>query len=174
MEEVWKPVVGWEDYYQVSNIGNVRSIIREGFTFYGKRKYGGKQLKLIKQKYLKYFVVNLTKKGKREQASVHRLVLCSFVGPCPLGMECCHNDGNRTNNNINNLRWDTHLSNVKDTVSHGRTLRGEKNGFCKLTDDSVVYIRNSKLQTKTLMKMFNSSRTNIVQIRKGNRRKFVK
>lgn len=45
---------------------------------------------------------------------VHRLVLDAFVGPCPDGMEGCHNNGNPADNRVENLRWDTRSANVID------------------------------------------------------------
>lgn len=72
---------------------------------------------------------------------VHRLVLEAFVGPCPTGMECCHNDGNPANNNLTNLRWDTKQSNIADAVKHGVICRGEKHGRAKLTTEQVRRIR---------------------------------
>ncbi|MGO1563156.1 MAG: HNH endonuclease signature motif containing protein [Actinomycetaceae bacterium] len=50
---------------------------------------------------------------------VHRLVLEAFIGPCPEGMEACHNNGNRTDNRLENLRWDTRLANAHDAIRHG-------------------------------------------------------
>lgn len=70
-----------------------------------------------------------------------RVILETFVGPAPKGMECCHNDGDCTNNAANNLRWDTRKGNVADTIAHGRTLKGEKSHFAKLTDAKVNRIR---------------------------------
>ncbi len=49
---------------------------------------------------------------------VHRLVLIAFVGDCPPGKECCHNDGDATNNRVENLRWDTRSANMKDRFTH--------------------------------------------------------
>ena len=72
---------------------------------------------------------------------VHRLVLEAFVGPCPDGMESCHNDGNRSNNHVSNLRWDTRKGNFADCVKHGTRNYGENNGVSKLTDDLVRRIR---------------------------------
>lgn len=68
---------------------------------------------------------------------VHRLVLETFVGPCPQGMECCHNDGNPGNNAIGNLRWDTHQANENDKDRHGTRPRGERHKRSKLTEDQV-------------------------------------
>jgi hypothetical protein len=58
-------------------------------------------------------------------------------------MECCHNDGNHTNDRIVNLRWDTHENNCQDTVNHGkaRGAQGEKHSRAKLTDQDVIEIR---------------------------------
>lgn len=53
---------------------------------------------------------------------VHRLVLETFVGPRPEGMEACHNNGDPTDNRLGNLRWDTRSENVKDAVRHGVVL----------------------------------------------------
>jgi len=50
---------------------------------------------------------------------VHRLVLEAFIGPAPKGTICCHNDGDPTNNRLENLRWDTHSSNTRDAIRHG-------------------------------------------------------
>lgn len=73
--------------------------------------------------------------------SVSRLVLECFVGPCPDGMECCHNDGNNQNNFVWNLRWDTCLNNQREMSRHGTRARGEQSGKSKLTWDSVRQIR---------------------------------
>lgn len=80
--------------------------------------------------------------GSKRGFLVHQLVLRAFVGPCPPGMQCCHIDGNSTNNAISNLRWDTPAANCADRDRHGTTARGEKNGFAKLTGEAVSAIRS--------------------------------
>lgn len=57
--------------------------------------------------------------GRKNNALVHHLVLKAFVGPQPLGLECCHRDGDPANNEDTNLRWDTRQSNVHDMWRHG-------------------------------------------------------
>lgn len=66
-----------------------------------------------------YMSVSLTHEDVRKTISVHRLVLMAFVGPCPSGMEACHNDGDPSNNSLSNLRWDTHKNNMADCIKHG-------------------------------------------------------
>lgn len=72
-------------------------------------------------------------------AQVSRLVLEAFRGPCPPGMECCHNNGNCLDNRIANLRWDTRASNLLDCIAHGsnRGKEGEGNHKAKLTAVAV-------------------------------------
>ena len=63
-----------------------------------------------------YYSVKL---GRWKRARLHRLILESFGGPCPEGMECRHLDGDRSNNVLNNLAWGTRSENRADQVLHG-------------------------------------------------------
>lgn len=83
----------------------------------------------------------IDKDGREVRTEVHRIVLEAFVGRCPNGMEACHNNGIPTDNRLENLRWDTHSSNMQDTILHGTHNRGENSGMAKLTTDEVVSIR---------------------------------
>lgn len=76
-----------------------------------------------------------------QQRTVQRLVLLAFVGPCPEGMQCCHDDGNKTNNRVGNLRWDTPKANAADRDKHGTVLRGSRHRNAKLTETAVREIR---------------------------------
>ena len=118
-KEEWRSVVGYEGHYEVSNRGNLRSLDRVVTYKNGvKRTHKGKALKLGKHKF-GYSKVELHKNGKISHTNVHRLVLEAFSGPCPDGMEACHNDGDPTNNTIENLRWGTRSENRQDAVRHG-------------------------------------------------------
>lgn len=88
-----------------------------------------------------YKLVNPTNGKKIKLLKVHRLVLLAFTGPCPEGMESCHNDGDKANNNLTNLRWGTKKSNQGDRVKHRTAPRGEQNGGAKLTKHKVEAIR---------------------------------
>lgn len=65
------------------------------------------------------FSVSLYKDGRPHTRTIHRLVLEAFAGPCPAGMEACHNNGNHFDNRLKNLRWDTHSENTYDSLRHG-------------------------------------------------------
>ncbi len=90
--------------------------------------------------------ITVSIKGKR--IYLGRLILQAFVGPCPNGMECCHNDGNPANNHVDNLRWDTRKNNVADTIKHGRHPCGESSGQAKLTDAKVRKARQFRREGK--------------------------
>jgi hypothetical protein len=118
--ERWRPVPGWADSYQVSDAGRVRSVDRivrrsDGRT----QRCAGVVLAPARHPVSGYLYVNLKRHGSQRQRAVHRLVLEAFVGPCPLGMEGCHSDGDQLNNRLRNLRWDTPSNNRLDTVRHG-------------------------------------------------------
>lgn len=87
-----------------------------------------------------HLVVTLTKNARKTM--VHRVVLLAFVGPCPDGMEGCHNDGNPANNAISNLRYDTHASNMADRRKHGTGQDGERNPQAILTAQFVQVARS--------------------------------
>ena len=93
-----------------------------------------------------YLVVNLYEDKKHCLKCIHRLVLETFVGPCPEGTEACHNNGNKQDNQLENLRWDTRSSNSKDAVQHGThpgLYKGEQCGASKLTEEQVRLVFHS-------------------------------
>jgi hypothetical protein len=88
-----------------------------------------------------HLVVRICTNGIKRAFGVHRLVLEVFLGPCPPGMECCHGDGNPTNNVLGNLRWDTHQANVQEAYDQGALHRGSAHRCSRLTEQLVRQIR---------------------------------
>lgn len=137
--EKWQAVKGYEGLYEVSSYGRVRSLPREVHHGNLRMRLSGKILKPCKSAN-GYYYATLSRGGKRKQMKelVHTLVLKAFVGPRPIGMECCHYpDKARTNNHLENLRWDTSSANHQDAIKHGYTYRHA----AKLTDAQVRRIR---------------------------------
>ena len=124
-DEVWKPVVGWEEGYEVSNLGRVRSITRL-IPATNKRLYK-KQGKILTPapNSSKRLTVSLKIFNRQKTFKVHTLVIEAHVGPKPpehplLGpYECAHLDGNHLNNNAKNLKWVTHNENEQHKKLHG-------------------------------------------------------
>lgn len=137
MKEVWKPIIGYEGLYEISNYGRIKSFIKHNGT-------NERILKLIKSK-RGYFYIFLSKNGKREHFYVHILVLEAFIGLRPLNMECRHLDGNPSNNKSNNLLWGTHFENMQDRIRHGRYYTGNQKGInnpsSKINDWIIRIIR---------------------------------
>ncbi len=146
MQEIWKPVVGLEDAYEVSSIGRVRSIDKVITASHGvRRRYKGQIIKPHLQKYEPQGytrpVVGFSHKGRRTVHLVHRLVAEAFCHK-PDGCNVVnHVDADPMNNHYTNLEWTTHQGNS----DHARALglydenqcRGSKKYFAKLSESDV-------------------------------------
>lgn len=117
MKEIWKDVKGFEGYYMVSNLGNVKSIN------YG-RYYGERNIKQRKHK-TGYVFVSLCHDGKMLNKLVHRLVAESFMTNTDQKPCVNHIDGNKENNVVTNLEWVTRSENTLHAIDHG--LRAASN-----------------------------------------------
>lgn len=135
MDEIWKPIPGYESRYEVSNMGRVRSFVTgtgsRGAVHYLREdshtKYGHRR-------------VTLSMNRKTEKFLVHRLVALAFIGPPPTPKHVVnHIDFCPANNRWDNLEWVTMQGNADH--SRGRHRRGETHGMCRLTEDNVKTIR---------------------------------
>ncbi|WP_343718780.1 NUMOD4 domain-containing protein [Achromobacter dolens] len=127
MNEQWRSSAAYP-LYEVSNLGRVRR--------------GGRVLRpqLTKKGYLR--VCLYSPEGKR-YVTVHSLVLEAFICSRPIGMHGCHNDGNRQNNKLANLRWASAADNCADKRIHGTNQAGERHAAHKLTEADVAEIRRA-------------------------------
>lgn len=122
-----------------------------------------------------YALVDLQRNRIKHHKQLHRAILETFIGPCPKGMECCHSDGNKTNNRLSNLRWDTPANNYRDTVAHGyRVPSGSESPSAKLNDFQVRVIKRlldftKEITQKEIGVIFNISPQTICDIKKGRR-----
>ena len=127
MEEEFRDVIGYEGLYQVSNLGNVKSLSRF-------RKGKNESTVTVKEKILKpgansvdYLVVGLCKNGKRSTKKVHQLVAIAFLGHIPNGYKIVvdHVDNDTRNNKANNLQLiPQRLNSTKDTKSKYSKYKG--------------------------------------------------
>ncbi len=142
MQEVWRPVVGWEGLYEVSNWARVKSLARTCTT-----SRGGTTRQIpekILTPYLgdrNYWVVRLSKEGRSRGFRVHVLVAAAFLGPRPEGLVVRHGDGGQHDNRPENLIYGTQAENIADMVRDGTVLIGERNPMTRLTEAQVRYIR---------------------------------
>lgn len=162
MHEEWRSVVGFEGWYEVSNLGNVRR------SRAGKRTYVGRQLRPSKRKNGR-LTVYLRREGRDLQREVHRIVADAFIGPCPEGKEVNHIDGYPDNNKADNLEYVTRSENVLHAYRLGllRANCGEDQHLAKLTTEQVVVIRGCKDVPSTLLaKVFSVSKPTIAAVRR--------
>jgi NUMOD4 motif/HNH endonuclease len=117
--EEWRPVVGWEGFYEVSSAGRVRSIPRASRT-------RGVVLKPSRSGTNKYPHVDLWADGENETRTVHSLVAEAFVGQRTDGTEVRHLDGDDSNCQRSNLAYGTSSENSYDITRHGRNRNANK------------------------------------------------
>lgn len=146
--EIWKDVVGYEGFYQVSNFGNVKSL---GNEFSRKERF----LKLSPQS-KGYLTVVLQKNSTRKMVLVHRIVAEYFVDNAESKVQVNHINGIKTDNRVENLEWVSHRENLDHAIKNNLTLKGEENRNSKLKDIDVVKI-HSLLQKKTTIKELSES-----------------
>lgn len=168
--EQWRDIPGFEDCYQVSDMGRVRSLDRYVRTFsrfeLSTRLLKGRVLKIQKHNG-GYAQVCLS----RVPRLIHSLVLLAFVGPVPEGMEGAHDDGDRTNNRLSNLRYATPLSNANDRRLHGTSGAGAANTMAKLSLKDIATIRGlaGTLSQKVIGERFGIRQGTVSRILAGKR-----
>ena len=116
-KEIWKPVVGFEGLYQVSNLGRIMSF----------HKTRGRILKPYQGGYRKgYLVITLVRDGMKKKELVHTLVLEAFVCKRPIGYQCNHINSNKQDNRLENLEWVTPKENSEHVIKNlGKRRDGE-------------------------------------------------
>ena len=136
-KEIWKDVPGYEGLYQVSSLGRVRSVDRYIKYSNGREVFTkGKMLSLTLSKGNERLQVSLCKNGKAEKTRPYVLVMLAFVGECPDNMEICHINGVKTDDRLENLKYDTRSENRIDNYRYG-----SKNNRGKLSIEDVIEIR---------------------------------
>lgn len=173
---LWKPVVGFENFYEISSDGRVRRIA-PFMRGRGCKDEIPRELKLtLDPTRFGYFRVSLIGEpgARREHHSVHRLVASAFIGPCPAGMEVNHIDRVRTNNDVRNLEYVTRLGNAAHKASfldaYDRLPRGTKHHNSKLDAEKVREIRNRLLtgdSMESIGSAYGVTGATVAQIRDG-------
>ena len=114
-----------------------------------------------------YLKVSLRRDGMRYIRAIHRLVLETFIGPCPPGMETRHLDGNPANNRLDNLRWGTKAENEADKVRHGTMVCVAMGGPSMLREADIPEIfrlRESGMTHREIAARFGVVHTTIVRV----------
>lgn len=150
--EEWKPVVGFEDRYEVSNTGKVRSITRTytnsrgaTYTVVGKELTQEVKKSSSNDPHNYHRVTLITTDGKLVHKSVHRLVAEAYIPNPENKPQINHIDCVKDNNNVCNLEWCTPSENLQHASNHGlmhdTALKGEDAVLAKFTNDEVAWMR---------------------------------
>ena len=160
--ETWKPVVGAEEFYKISDQGRVKSLHRwgrpakNGFLSQTRNKKG-------------YCRVHLSHRGKSYGVLVHRLVLEAFVSPPPSALhQANHKNGKKHENHLEILEWVTPVQNNAHAVAHGwwHPHIGEAHGRAIFREKQVLEIRalQGKVTQADLGRQFGVTAENIYRI----------
>jgi hypothetical protein len=165
--EIFKDIEGYEGYYQISNLGKVKSLHRIVDNHSGFKK-------VLKEKFLNpnisktgYYVVSFKKNNIKKTFKVHRLIANSFIPHVKDKKFVNHINGIKTDNRIENLEWCTILENNLHARKTGLVNdSGCNHVSSKLTEEQVVFIIKSSLKLKDLGNMFNVDFTTIYKVKK--------
>lgn len=157
MKEVWKTVPSCP-FYLASSLGRIK---RNGKFLSPQTQNGG------------YLVVHLWLNNERKVRTVHSLIAETFIGIRPIGKDVCHNNGKRTDNKFQNLRYATRKENFKDRIKHGTIYHSNTGG--KLKPNQIFKIRRlaKTLSQKEIAARFKVSKEAIRRILRGDTWKYL-
>ena len=160
--EIWNNVIGYENWYSISNLGRLRRDFGNNGTRSGK---------IISTKTLTsngYPCASLCKNGIIKTHNIHKLVCMAFFGKPKNGFQINHIDGNKENNILSNLEYCTQSENQLHRFRILKKGRGSSHGQSKLTEKQVLKIRklykDTNISQEALAIKYNISQTNISTI----------
>ena len=173
-KEEWRPVVGFEGLYEVSNLGKVRSLDRRIKCKYF-QNIKGKVLKPQLDKQTGYLVIYLWREGLISRFTIHSLVAKMFLKKPAARDEVNHKNGKKTDNKISNLEWTTRSKNMIHAHAIGLAPTGERHGGAKLKNNDISKIRflSSVMTQDAIAKNFGVSQSIISGIISGKRWKII-
>jgi len=170
--EEWRSVIGYEEIYEVSDLGRIKSLSR----YRGNGKSGYVIPDRIRRQSLDsdgYLLVSLYIKGVSQKLKAHRITAQAFIPNPENKPEVNHKKGIKTDNRVSELEWNTEPENKKHALENGLMVSGEKHPNSKLTEIQVLEIRASKLSHVELSLLYNTNRTNIIKIVNRQRWRFI-
>lgn len=166
VEETFVPVKDYEGFYEVSNLGRVRSLYRVDCRGQKRKSQIIKQVRI-----LGYHKVSLSKDRIEKQHFVHRLVAIAFIPNTHNKPQVNHIDGNKSNNKLSNLEWCSSLENINHAIN--TSLResgiGTSNPSSKLSDGEVLEIYKSIEPISKIASNFKVHRCTIYRIKSGKK-----
>ncbi len=171
VNEIWADIEGFEGYYQISNLGIVRSVDRVvTHERTGVMRFKGKLLSMCLNKKDGYKRVYLSKNRKPSKFFVHVLVASYFIEKVNGKVFVNHKDGIKTNNRVDNLEWVTKSENQIHAYKTG--LQKPSNGNSKLKnkdiDDIVKLFETGEYTQVAISKIYGVCKQTISNVVNGN------
>ena len=145
MNEIWKDIAGYEGLYQISSLGRVKSL--------GNKSNHKKPIILKQSLVMQYLCVGLTKNSKGKMYKVHRLVADAFIPNPKNKPQVNHINGNKIDNRVENLEWNTESENLKHAFKNGlkKQYIGSENSRSK-------QVKQIEIKTNVVINVFGSIR----------------
>jgi DNA-binding XRE family transcriptional regulator len=144
MEEIWKDIEGYEGYYQVSNLGMVKSLYRIIDDGRGRKRRVYERILSASKGKNGYRLLHLCNESGNTLYTVHNLVFYTFnPDKKGLGLDINHIDGDKSNNVLSNLEAITRSANLKHSYKNNLHKGRERHPMAKLTEDKVSYIKEN-------------------------------
>lgn len=182
--EIWRPVVGFESFYEVSSLGKVRSLDRTITKSNGVIEAKRGRVLCQGTKPTGYRFVNLCVNKVQKCCNVHRLVAMAFIPTDQMRREVNHIDGIKNHNEIENLEWVSKSENQRHAIEHGLHpgingggLCGMANGSCKLSPSDVLNVRRMRREGMTFREIGQAAKISAphaYRLVKGHRQSQVK
>ena len=171
--EIWKPIISYEDSYEVSNWGRIKSKERFFLRKNNIKPYHKKERILkIQNNGNGYYFINLSKNNNVVIHYVHRLVALHFLDSPNNKPTVNHKDGDKSNNHVDNLEWNTNSENQIHALKQGLLIPkgavGVRNTKAKLKDTDILFIReklSEGMRGTDIAKIFNICKTTISSIK---------
>ena len=137
--EIWKPVIGFENRYEVSSFGRIKALSRE--LYYSDGRRGRLPEKILRGARMNVGYISVTFDSKARRL-VHQVVAQAFFGAAEYRQTVNHKDGDKTNNRVENLEWATYKENNAHARSTGlNNQHGEKSNLHKHSDQFIQAVR---------------------------------
>lgn len=170
--EVWKDIQDYEGYYQVSNLGRVKSLDRYIYNYRGGKALRKGIILKLGDNGKGYLILDLMKEGKRQSVKVHRLVAKAFIPNPNNKPQTNHIDGIKTNNYYMNLEWCTQSENTIHSYKNGlqKIRLGSEHHMSKLIESEVLEIRKlcveGDLSRREIGKLYGVTKSCVMSINK--------
>lgn len=164
--EIWKSVIGYNGVYQVSNLGRVKKITKNGEI-------------IMKNNlnHIGYNLIRFSRNGIQKGTSVHRLVAIHFLFNLDNKREVNHKNGIKTDNRVENLEWVSSSENTRHAVKMGlhNGRKGESHHNSKISEKDATFIKydSNHLTSNELADKYNIHKTQVNDIRAGRKWKHI-